>query len=114
MNENDLFNFQLEYTFTADWLAELDRQLALLLSTREGTMPLDRAFGLNMDFVDMPPEAAKSLYTAEVTEKVSKFIPRRRSRKISVLSGHSMSRWGENPIPRERSMRYGLFPERDQ
>ena len=51
MNENDLFNFQLEYTFTADWLAELDRQLALLLSTREGTMPLDRAFGLNMDFV---------------------------------------------------------------
>ena len=27
MNENDLFNFQLEYTFTADWLAELDRQL---------------------------------------------------------------------------------------
>lgn len=52
MNENDLFNFQLEYTFTADWLAELDRQLALLLSTREGTMPLDRAFGLNMDFVD--------------------------------------------------------------
>ena len=63
MNENDLFNFQLEYTFTADWLAELDRQLALLLSTREGTMPLDRAFGLNMEFVDMPPEAAQSLYT---------------------------------------------------
>ena len=70
MNENDLFNFQLEYTFTADWLAELDRQLALLLSTREGTMPLDRAFGLNMDFVDMPPEAAKSLYTAEVTGSI--------------------------------------------
>ena len=22
MNENDLFNFQLEYTFTADWLAD--------------------------------------------------------------------------------------------
>ena len=27
MNENDLFNFQLEYTFTADWLAELDTRL---------------------------------------------------------------------------------------
>ena len=83
MNENDLFNFQLEYTFTADWLAELDRQLALLLSTREGTMPLDRAFGLNMDFVDMPPEAAKSLYTAEVTEKVSKFIPEVRVQEVT-------------------------------
>ena len=87
MNENDLFNFQLEYTFTADWLAELDRQLALLLSTREGTMPLDRAFGLNMDFVDMPPEVAKSLYTAEVTEKVAKFIPTVRVQEVTWSSG---------------------------
>ena len=89
MNENDLFNFQLEYTFTADWLAELDRQLALLLSTREGTMPLDPAFGLNMDFVDMPPEAAKSLYTAEVTEKVSKFIPEVRVQEVTWTGGNT-------------------------
>ena len=79
MNENDLFNFQLEYTFTADWLAELDRQLALLLSTREGTMPLDRAFGLNMDFVDMPPEA----------EKVSKFIPEVRVQEVTWTGGNT-------------------------
>ena len=76
MNENDLFNFQLEYTFTADWLAELDRQL-------------DRAFGLNMDFVDMPPEAAKSLYTAEVTEKVSKFIPEVRVQEVTWTGGNT-------------------------
>ena len=87
MNENDLFNFQLEYTFTADWLAELDQRLALLLSTREGTMPLDREFGLNMDFVDMPPEVAKSLYTAEVTEKVAKFIPTVKVREITWDTG---------------------------
>ena len=73
MNENDLFNFQLEYTFTADWLAELDRQ----------------AFGLNMDFVDMPPEAAKSLYTAEVTEKVSKFIPEVRVQEVTWTGGNT-------------------------
>ena len=87
MNENDLFNFQLEYTFTADWLAELDRQLALLLSTREGTMPLDRAFGLNMDFVDMPPEAAKSLYTAEITKKTAQFIPEVRVQSVQWTHG---------------------------
>ena len=68
MNENDLFNFQLEYTFTADWLAELDRQLALLLSTRE---------------------AAKSLYTAEVTEKVSKFIPEVRVQEVTWTGGNT-------------------------
>ena len=66
MNENDLFNFQLEYTFTADWLAELDRQLALL-----------------------PPEAAKSLYTAEVTEKVSKFIPEVRVQEVTWTGGNT-------------------------
>lgn len=83
MMDSVLYDFQLEYTFTGDALAELDRQLALLLSTREGTMPLDRTFGLNMDFVDMPPEAAKSLYAAEVTEKVSKFIPAVRVQEIT-------------------------------
>lgn len=83
MMDSVLYDFQLEYTFTGDALTELDRQLALLLSTREGTMPLDRTFGLNMDFVDMPPEAAKSLYAAEVTEKVSKFIPAVRVQEIT-------------------------------
>lgn len=83
MNDTTLFNFQLEYTFGGNQLAELDRQLSLILSTREGTMPLDREFGLNMDFVDRPPEIAKSLYTAEVTKKVTAFIPTVRVQEIT-------------------------------
>lgn len=70
-----LFDFKLEYTFEDDKLAELDRQLALLLSTPAGTMPLDREFGVQMNFVDKPPEVVKSLYMAEVTKKVTQFIP---------------------------------------
>ena len=58
------YDFQLQFTFASDKLAELDRKLALLYSTREGTMPLDREVGINMDFVDMPPEVAKGLYVA--------------------------------------------------
>ena len=68
MNETGVYDFKLEYTFAGDYMAELDRQLALLLSTREGTMPLDREFGLNMDFVDMPPEVAKFIPTVRVQE----------------------------------------------
>lgn len=83
MTEHVLYNFSLEYTFIGDWMAELDRQMALLLSTQEGTMPLDREFGLNMDFVDMPREVAESLYTAEVTHKVAKFIPTVRVQEIT-------------------------------
>lgn len=73
--DTPLFDFKLEYTFEDDKLAELDRQLALLLSTPAGTMPLDREFGIQMNFVDKSPEVVKSLYMAEVTRKVPKFIP---------------------------------------
>ena len=70
-----LFDFKLENTFEDNKLAALDRQLALLLSTQAGTMPLDREFGIRMNFVDRPPEVVKSLYTAEVAKKVPQFIP---------------------------------------
>ena len=64
-----LYDFKLEYTFQDNALAELDRQLALLLSTQVGTMPLDREFGIQLNYVDKPPEVVKSLYTAEVTKR---------------------------------------------
>lgn len=83
MTNNGLYDFQLEYTFSDDRVAELDRQLALLLSTVAGTMPLERELGLNTDFVDKPPQAAKSLYTAEVTKKVAMFIPWVRVQEIT-------------------------------
>lgn len=68
---------------------ELDSRLSLLLTTREGAMPLDREFGIAMDFLDMPPETAKSLYTAEVTQKVAKFIPEVRVKEIQWSHGET-------------------------
>lgn len=68
---------------------EVDSRLSLLLSTREGTMPLDREFGIAMDFLDLPPETAKSLYTAEVTKKVAKFIPEVRVKEIRWSNGEA-------------------------
>lgn len=78
---SDLFDFQIE--FIGGGAKELDRQLALLLSTREGSVPLDREFGLDLNFVDKPTAAVKALYTAEVTKKVSKFIPSVRVLEVS-------------------------------
>lgn len=82
MTKTNLYDFRLEYLFQDGGVAEIDRQLALLLSTRVGTIPLDREFGLDFSFLDMPTETAKSLYTAEVTKKVAKFIPGVRVAKI--------------------------------
>lgn len=83
MTELDVFDFKLECTFADNWRARLDREVALLLSTPVGSMPLDREFGINTDFIDAPPEAAKSLYTAEVVEKIQRFIPAVRVREIT-------------------------------
>mgnify|MGYP001067062681 CR=1 FL=1 len=86
---NALYDFQIEYTFSDNKLADLDRSICLLLSTRAGTIPLDRELGLSMDFIDMPPETAKSLYTAEVSEKIATLIPGVRVKSVSWDKGNN-------------------------
>lgn len=82
-------DFQIQYDLSGAAATELDARLSLLLTTREGTMPLDREFGIAMDFLDLPPETAKSLYTAEVTKKVAKFIPEVRVKEIQWSYGEA-------------------------
>lgn len=82
-----MYDFKLEYTFSDDSLADIDRQLNLLLTTRAGTMPLDRAFGLSMDYLDRPAPVAKSLYVAELVEKVGTFLPAIRVREVQWQAG---------------------------
>lgn len=72
---NTQYEFHLAYTFASDALAELDRKITLLLTTPVGTMPLDREFGTDWSFLDMPSEMAKSLFAAETAEKIQTFIP---------------------------------------
>lgn len=56
-------------------LAEVDEQVETLLSTVAGTIPLDRSLGIDDSFIDKPTEAARSLYVAEVAEKIPQYIP---------------------------------------
>lgn len=82
-----LYDFRLEYTFQDDRLAELDRQISLILTTRLGSMPLERELGISNDFVDKPPEVVKNLYTAEVTKQVAKYIPWVRVQRVKWEAG---------------------------
>ena len=75
MMNNTQYEFHLEYTFASEALAELNRRIMLLLTTPVGTIPLDREFGTDWSFLDMPSEMAKSLFTAEGAEKIQIFIP---------------------------------------
>ena len=55
---------------------ELCSQLDTLLSTRAGSVPVVRDYGINWDCLDAPPEVAESLFHQELLNKVEVYIPR--------------------------------------
>ena len=85
------YNFHLEFTFTDNPVEELNRRLTLLMTTRVGTMPMEREFGMTQDFLDNPSESAKAMFTAELTEKVATFIPEVRVDSVEWVAGEAGS-----------------------
>ena len=73
----------MEYTYTpqkiqigATGLQGLYQEIYTLLSTRKGSVPLDRDFGVSWDFVDSPINEAKPAIIAELVMQLQKYIPR--------------------------------------
>ena len=56
--------------------------LEILYSTNVGTSALNRDFGLDTNFLDMPIQTAKNLITAEIIKKTIKYEPRANIQKI--------------------------------
>ena len=52
------------------------QNIALILKTKRGTVPLDRDFGLEMQFIDKPIDIAETIAYTEVTEAVEEYEPR--------------------------------------
>lgn len=55
---------------------DICRCLAILYATPVGSVALDREFGLDWDFVDLPTEVAKAKMAAEIIGKTRKYEPR--------------------------------------
>jgi phage baseplate assembly protein W len=91
MMNNNQYEFHLEYTFASDAIAELNRKITLLLTTPVGTMPLDREFGTDWSFLDTPSEMAKSLFAAEIADKIETFIPEVRVEAVEWTVGEDGS-----------------------
>lgn len=73
----------MEYVYTpqkiqigATGLQGLYQEINTLLSTRKGSVPLDRDFGVSWDFVDSPINEAKPAIIAELVMQLQKYIPR--------------------------------------
>ncbi len=60
----------------AKGLQGLYQEINTLLSTRKGTVPLDRDFGVSWDFIDSPINEARPLIVAELVTQIEKYIPR--------------------------------------
>lgn len=69
------------------------QNVAIILSTLEGTVPLYRDFGISSEYMHMPIPAAKALLRAEIKEKVERYEPR-----VSVI-GVTFEETGNGLIP---------------
>jgi len=59
----------------SDHVAAVIQDVAVVLSTRRGSIPLYRNFGLPMNFLDMPVNMAEPVMVAEVAEAIQEFVP---------------------------------------
>lgn len=60
----------------ADPVASVLQNVAIILATRQGSVPLYRGFGLPQKFLDKPIPVAKPMLYAEVKEAVEEYEPR--------------------------------------
>lgn len=52
------------------------QNIALLLNTKRGTVPMYRDFGLPMEFVDKPIDVAENMAYVEISDAIEEFEPR--------------------------------------
>lgn len=68
---------KIKYGFRENCLEKsIIQNIMLLLSTKKGTVPMYREFGLPMEFVDKPLDIAETIATLEVSEALEEFEPR--------------------------------------
>ena len=63
-------------------LAGLAQEIRTVLSTRKGSVPLDRSFGIDWDIVDLPMPQALPLLVAEVGQALERQVRRIRVRDV--------------------------------
>lgn len=60
----------------ATGLAEIIQNVKTIVSTVRGTVPLDREFGVDGEYIDRPQPVIEALFMADVVAAVNKYEPR--------------------------------------
>lgn len=83
VSATDLTEINLNET---DHVKDVLQNVAMILVTRKGTIPLYRDFGLSQDFLDRPIEAAMPLLVSEIKEAVETYEPRAEVEDVSFAA----------------------------
>ena len=73
VNAADLSKLKFNET---DTVTSVLQNIAIILRSRRGTVPLYRSFGLGQSFLDKPVTAARTLLYREIKEAIEEFEPR--------------------------------------
>jgi phage baseplate assembly protein W len=55
---------------------EVIQNVRTILTTRRGSVPLDRSFGMNTSIIDQPVNRIRALLTTDIIETVERYEPR--------------------------------------
>ena len=75
-----------------DRVKSILQNIHLILTTRKGTIPMYREFGLDMDFVDKPIPVAETLMASRVKTALDEFEPR--AEFVDIDFEHSKDAFG--------------------
>lgn len=73
VSATDLANIQLNET---DRVKEILRNVAIILATPKGSVPMYRDFGLDIRFLDKPMNVARNVAVIPVREAIEQWEPR--------------------------------------
>ena len=97
----DLSNIEVGFEYGEDDTAvrkEIVRNVHTILLTPVGTCPLYRDFGLDVSYLDFPPNVAKGLFTVAAIEAVEKWEPRVRVSRVDFQADGVQGKLGAKVV----------------
>lgn len=84
-------NIKVDFTTDSSIDTELLMSIQTLCSTYEGTIPLDRRVGLDSSVISESIDISKEIITADIFDKVEKYIPEVEVIEVSFKDGKDIS-----------------------
>lgn len=84
-------NIKVDFTTDSSIDTELLISIQTLCSTYEGTIPLDRRVGLDSSVISESIDISKEIITADIFDKVEKYIPEVEAIEVSFKDGEDIS-----------------------